>query len=409
MCVCPLTEGNLGDGIPDLTAPHSVGGRLALGSDANTRISPIEEMRWLEYGQRLRAERRGALADPRGGVAACVLEAATSGGAAALGDRERPHRAGGVGRFRRHQAGVRAARGGAERGAARGDRLRRRQRGRGGHLRGREVARGRLTQVAPAARLPGCPGDPMFAFLLTLLILDALLSQRGRPAAGRPGRRTRLARRRHDRHGARRAPGGHHPHQGHLVVRRDLPRALPGALAGAAGRRLHRAAGAAPRRHAASAPASAPLPLGGTPHRCRTPRARRRLRQPPRHAGPARSRQRRRGLREPDDRSPRFRFARGRRLVRRDHGAPARSRLRRGGLHHQPHRLSGDVHRSELPRPDRGDDRADDRELRRQSGGHGVGAAAGERRGGARALAPALQLARHASASTTGSRRPEYR
>jgi len=85
VCVCPLTEGNLGDGIPDLTAPHSVGGRLALGSDANTRISPIEEMRWLEYGQRLRAERRGALADPRGGVAACVLEAATSGGAAALG------------------------------------------------------------------------------------------------------------------------------------------------------------------------------------------------------------------------------------------------------------------------------------------------------------------------------------
>jgi formiminoglutamate deiminase len=85
VCVCPLTEANLGDGIPDLTGSHAAGLRLALGSDSNARISPIEEMRWLEYGQRLRSERRGALADPRGGVAACVLEAATAGGAAALG------------------------------------------------------------------------------------------------------------------------------------------------------------------------------------------------------------------------------------------------------------------------------------------------------------------------------------
>jgi formiminoglutamate deiminase len=85
VCVCPLTEANLGDGIPDLTAPHTAGDRLALGTDANARISAIEEMRWLEYGQRLRAERRGALSDRRGGVAASLLEAATCGGAAALG------------------------------------------------------------------------------------------------------------------------------------------------------------------------------------------------------------------------------------------------------------------------------------------------------------------------------------
>jgi formimidoylglutamate deiminase len=85
VCLCPLTEGYLGDGIPDLAAPHTVGGRLAIGTDANTRISPIEDMRWLEYGQRLRAERRGALADARGGVAASLLDAATCGGAAALG------------------------------------------------------------------------------------------------------------------------------------------------------------------------------------------------------------------------------------------------------------------------------------------------------------------------------------
>jgi len=85
VCVCPLTEANLGDGIPDLSAPHSVGGRLSLGTDSNARISAIEEMRWLEYGQRLRGELRGALADPRGEVAPTTLAAATSGGAAALG------------------------------------------------------------------------------------------------------------------------------------------------------------------------------------------------------------------------------------------------------------------------------------------------------------------------------------
>jgi formimidoylglutamate deiminase len=85
VCVCPLTEANLGDGIPDLSAPHSVGGRLSLGTDSNARISAIEEMRWLEYGQRLRGELRGALADRRGEVAATALDAATSGGAATLG------------------------------------------------------------------------------------------------------------------------------------------------------------------------------------------------------------------------------------------------------------------------------------------------------------------------------------
>jgi formimidoylglutamate deiminase len=85
VCVCPLTEANLGDGIPDLSAAHASGGRLSLGTDSNARISAIEEMRWLEYGQRLRGELRGALSDSRGEVATTTLEAATSGGAAALG------------------------------------------------------------------------------------------------------------------------------------------------------------------------------------------------------------------------------------------------------------------------------------------------------------------------------------
>jgi formimidoylglutamate deiminase len=85
VCVCPLTEANLGDGLPDLALPHRRGGRLSLGTDSNARISLLEEMRWLEYGQRLRGESRGILRDAGGAVAANLLHAATAGGARALG------------------------------------------------------------------------------------------------------------------------------------------------------------------------------------------------------------------------------------------------------------------------------------------------------------------------------------
>jgi formimidoylglutamate deiminase len=82
VCVCPLTEANLGDGLPEL--PGFAGGRLSLGTDSNARVSMLEEMRLLEYGQRLRVEQRGALADTTGRVATTLLSAATIGGAQAL-------------------------------------------------------------------------------------------------------------------------------------------------------------------------------------------------------------------------------------------------------------------------------------------------------------------------------------
>ncbi len=84
ICVCPTTEGNLGDGIPPLAAVAESHRRLSLGSDSNARISMLEEMRWLEYGQRLKSETRGVLADETGAVAPLLLAAGTSGGAAAL-------------------------------------------------------------------------------------------------------------------------------------------------------------------------------------------------------------------------------------------------------------------------------------------------------------------------------------
>jgi formimidoylglutamate deiminase len=85
ICCCPLTEGNLGDGIPGLREVPAAWGRLCLGSDSNLRIAPLEDMRWLEYGQRLRGELRGALPDETGAVAPTLLAAATTGGASALG------------------------------------------------------------------------------------------------------------------------------------------------------------------------------------------------------------------------------------------------------------------------------------------------------------------------------------
>lgn len=79
VCVCPLTEANLGDGIPGKT------GAACLGSDSNARISMLEEMRWLEYAQRLATESRGVLRDRDGQVARRLFEAATVNGARALG------------------------------------------------------------------------------------------------------------------------------------------------------------------------------------------------------------------------------------------------------------------------------------------------------------------------------------
>lgn len=85
VCITPLTEANLGDGIPDVTPVLAHPDRLSLGTDSNARISLIEEMRWLEYGQRLKSESRGVFRDEEGRNAPRLLHFATVGGARALG------------------------------------------------------------------------------------------------------------------------------------------------------------------------------------------------------------------------------------------------------------------------------------------------------------------------------------
>lgn len=84
VCLCPLTEASLADGTPPdaLALPDH---HLALGTDSNHRIDFIEEMRWLEYAQRLGSERRGVFPGRGGSVAERLFRVATTGGARALG------------------------------------------------------------------------------------------------------------------------------------------------------------------------------------------------------------------------------------------------------------------------------------------------------------------------------------
>jgi formimidoylglutamate deiminase len=83
--LCPITEANLGDGIFDGVRWRAAGGRLGVGSDSNVLISLTEELRLLDYGQRLRDGSRAALAAPGGSTGRALWEAAAAGGAQAAG------------------------------------------------------------------------------------------------------------------------------------------------------------------------------------------------------------------------------------------------------------------------------------------------------------------------------------
>jgi formimidoylglutamate deiminase len=62
--LCPTTEANLGDGFFPLREFLQEGGSIAIGSDSNTSVSPVEELRLLEYGQRLVHQARNIAASP---------------------------------------------------------------------------------------------------------------------------------------------------------------------------------------------------------------------------------------------------------------------------------------------------------------------------------------------------------
>jgi formimidoylglutamate deiminase len=92
VAICPTTEANLGDGLFPLRAYLDAGGRWGVGSDSQISVSPIEELRWLEYGQRLATHHRNIAVQPgcnsvgetllRGVMASAI----TATGHAAVGD-----------------------------------------------------------------------------------------------------------------------------------------------------------------------------------------------------------------------------------------------------------------------------------------------------------------------------------
>ncbi|WP_068092380.1 formimidoylglutamate deiminase, partial [Novosphingobium rosa] len=84
--LCPITEANLGDGLFPALEFMAAGGRWGVGSDSNVLIDAAEELRWLEYGQRLVQRRRNLHAQKPGAhTGDALLGSALAGGAQALG------------------------------------------------------------------------------------------------------------------------------------------------------------------------------------------------------------------------------------------------------------------------------------------------------------------------------------
>jgi formimidoylglutamate deiminase len=84
--LCPTTEANLGDGIFPAQAYANAGGRFGIGSDSHVSVSPVEELRLLEYGQRLSARRRTLLTrEGSDSVGLALYQGAAQGGAQATG------------------------------------------------------------------------------------------------------------------------------------------------------------------------------------------------------------------------------------------------------------------------------------------------------------------------------------
>jgi formiminoglutamate deiminase len=86
--LCPVTEANLGDGTFNGLQFLSCGGRLGIGSDSNVLVGVADELRQLEYAQRLHGHERNVMSRGEGAsTGRALFEAAAAGGSAALGVR----------------------------------------------------------------------------------------------------------------------------------------------------------------------------------------------------------------------------------------------------------------------------------------------------------------------------------
>jgi formimidoylglutamate deiminase len=86
--LCPSTEGNLGDGIFPLLAYRAAGGNYGIGGDSHVSRNPAEELRTLEYLQRLSVHKRNLVtSEKHAAVGTTLWLEAAAGGAQALGRR----------------------------------------------------------------------------------------------------------------------------------------------------------------------------------------------------------------------------------------------------------------------------------------------------------------------------------
>ncbi len=84
--LCPATEGNLGDGIFRLTDYTAAQGRWSIGTDSHIGLNPVEDLRWLDYAQRLGTHRRNTFDDG----ALTLLKTAWVSGTSAMGLKDKP-------------------------------------------------------------------------------------------------------------------------------------------------------------------------------------------------------------------------------------------------------------------------------------------------------------------------------
>jgi len=85
VALCPSTEANLGDGLFPLHDFLKEGGHIAIGSDSHISINPFEELRWLEYGQRLATQSRNIASLRDSHVGRELFSRVLEGGAKACG------------------------------------------------------------------------------------------------------------------------------------------------------------------------------------------------------------------------------------------------------------------------------------------------------------------------------------
>lgn len=87
--ICPSTEGNLGDGLFPLRKYQEEGGKWSIGTDSHVGLNPLEELRLLDYGQRLISHKRNTYFSPQQGDGGTyAIEMATLAGRKAMSNFE---------------------------------------------------------------------------------------------------------------------------------------------------------------------------------------------------------------------------------------------------------------------------------------------------------------------------------